>query len=36
MKEKGWSGKFLETQVKDRTQWRSMFEALGYNGDDEH
>ena len=35
MKNRGWSWKFLETQAKDRTQWRSMVEALCSNGDDE-
>ena len=35
MKEKGWSWKYLETQAKDRTQWRSMVEALCSERDDE-
>ena len=35
MKAKGWSWKFLERQAKDRTQWRSMIEALCTNGCEE-
>ena len=35
MKEKGWSWKFLETQAKDRTQWRSLVGALCSERDEE-